>query len=249
MNENASNAFTDKVTPVILAGGRGTRLRSVVSDRPKVLAEVAGRPFIAYLLDRLAALGFRRCVVSTGYMADLVKETLGPDHQGMELTYSHEEEPLGTGGGLVRALPLVETPFILAFNGDSFVDADLAAYLYWFFQIQREAALLLAWMEDGGRYGRVEVADEQVLRFHEKDPDAGPGWINAGVYLLNCGYLSSILAPGPSSIEKDFFERVAGSGLWGMPQRCAFLDIGTPASYARAEAFLSALNLEGDRTP
>ena len=114
-------------TAVVLAGGVGSRLRAVVSDRPKVLAAIHKRPFLAYLLDLLEEAGIRQVVLSTGYMADLVEATIGPTYQRMRVSYSREASPLGTAGALRAALTCIATDSLLVMNGDSFCEVDLRA--------------------------------------------------------------------------------------------------------------------------
>lgn len=229
------------VTGVILAGGQGTRLRSVVSDRPKVLAPVLGRPFILFLLDQLAEAGLTKAVISTGYLASMVAEAIGPRYRGLAVSFCPEETPLGTGGGLALAARQARTPLILALNGDSYMDADFAQYLAWFGEKKPRASLLLAQAPDASRFGRVAVdADGCVTSFVEKGQDAGPGLINAGAYLLPTDLLAALPADRMLSIEREVFPTLIGQGLCGYEHPGEFIDIGTPESYARAEAFLSA---------
>ena len=133
----------EETTAVILAGGLGTRLREVVADRPKVLAEVNGRPFLACLLDRLVDAGILKVVLCTGYMAELVRETCGNSYRGTELLYSREESPLGTGGALRLALPLIDSDPVLVMNGDSFCDADLVLFARQHLSAAAQASLIL----------------------------------------------------------------------------------------------------------
>lgn len=229
------------LTAVVLAGGKGSRLLPVVPDQPKVLAPIRGRPFLWYLLDLLHAAGLRKAVLCTGYKADVVEKTLGPAHKSMELLYSREDAPLDTGGALRLALPLVSTECVLAMNGDSYIQADLAGFARWFFQNGRDAAMLLARVEDTRRYGLVSVdEDNRVTGFSEKSSVSGPGWINAGMYLLKKKIVFSMIPERPFSMERDFFPALAGKRmLSGFQSDGRFLDIGTPESFAGAELFFS----------
>ena len=158
----------------ILAGGLGTRLRSVLPTRPKVLALVQGRPFLIYLLDQLAAVGAKEIVFCVGYMADTVEETLGDQYQAIRLTYSREKEPLGTGGALRQALSFFSSDPVLVMNGDSFMDADLAGYLHWFLQKGLEASLL--WPRSSIRVvsGRLLwTKTSELCALRRKDPIKG----------------------------------------------------------------------------
>ena len=223
---------------MILAGGLGTRLRPVHSDRPKVLAEVLGRPFLTYLLDQLSSAGARKVILCAGYMGDRVQEVYGDLYKSLHLLYSQEEAPLGTAGALRLALPLIESDHVLVMNGDSYVHVDLNSYVDWFFQIDRKASILLAKVPDTSRYGMVKVKkDESILVFEEKGVAKGAGWINAGVYFVKTSLLKSIPAGKAFSLEREFFPSLVGNGLFGYKCKGRFIDIGTPGSYANAENF------------
>jgi NDP-sugar pyrophosphorylase family protein len=227
-----------RVPVAILAGGVGSRLRAVIGERQKVVAQVAGRPFVAHLLDALAGQGFRDAVLCVGYRADEVEARLGAAHGPLRLRYSREETPLGTAGALRRALPLLEGDPVLVLNGDSFCGADLAAFCAWHSTAGGEASLVVVRLEDASRYGRVELdADSRVLAFAEKQPDAGAGWINAGIYLLARHRIAELSARAPLSLERDVLPGWVGTGLRAWRTDARFLDIGTDRSYARASAF------------
>lgn len=234
-------SMSDNVIGAVLAGGMGTRLRAVVADRPKVLAAVHERPFLAYLLEQVARAGVRETVLLTGYMADLVHQQFGGMHAGMGLTYSEEPAPLGTAGALRHALPLLSRPTVLVLNGDSYCDLDLAAFLERHRQSGAEISLALTAVPDASRFGKVRLsADDRIDHFEEKRADAGPGWINAGVYLLERRLVEEIPAGGAASLERDLFPRWAVAGrCHGFQTDGKFLDIGTPESYAEAESFFA----------
>ena len=226
------------VTAVLLAGGRGSRLSTVLADRPKVLAHVQGRPFLAYLLDQVAAHGVGEVVISTGYLGGQVKDTFGDSYHGLRLVYSHESSPLGTAGALRRALPLLKSDSVLVMNGDSICKVALKAF--WDRHCARgaNATLLLAKMSETTRYGRVDVDDEgHVLGFQEKKRVHGGGWVNAGIYLIRRHFIGEIPAQKAVSLEREVFPNWIGNGLYGYKGTGHFLDIGTPAAYARAGQF------------
>lgn len=226
-----------ELTAAILAGGLGTRLRSVVSDRPKVLADINGRPFLAYLLDQLATAGIKRVVLCTGFQAGLVRDVLGDVHDGLQLSYSEETSPLGTGGALRLALPSLNSDPVVVLNGDSYCDVDLGAFNQFHQERQAEATVLLTHVPDVGRYGQVRVdADDRVLGFDEKG-GTGPGWINAGLYLVGQSLLNGIPAGRSVSLEREMFPAWIGRRFYGYRQGGRFIDIGTPESYAEARLF------------
>jgi len=226
----------DNLTAAILVGGQGTRLRPVTGDGQKVIAPVAGRPFLFRLLDQLADAGLRRVVLCTGHKAGDVVATVGDNYRDMVVCYSHEETPLGTAGALRHALPLLDSDPILAMNGDSFCEVDLAAL---FRAHQAAGTLVVVRAQDTRASGRV-VFDEQhvIQRFDEKQPSAAPGWISAGIYLLSRAVLESIPADRPVSIEKETFPAWVARGLRAFPVRGRFLDIGTPDAYLHAQTQL-----------
>jgi D-glycero-alpha-D-manno-heptose 1-phosphate guanylyltransferase len=233
------------LTAAILAGGLGTRLRSVIADRPKVLAEVHQRPFLEYLLDQLAAAKMREVVLCTGYLGDHVRNRLGDTYGSLHLRYSQEPSPLGTGGALRLALPLLMSDPVMVMNGDSFCTADLGGFWSWHCQQHARATLLLTHQVDTRRYGRVELqSDGRIRRFHEKGTESSPGWINGGIYLISRSLLQVIPRGVPISLERDLFPSWVDHGLYGYCHGEAFLDIGVPEAYAVAGHFFS----KGGRT-
>jgi NDP-sugar pyrophosphorylase family protein len=227
---------------VILAGGLGTRLRSVVADKPKVLAPIHGRPFLAYLMDQLANAGLRRIVLCTGYKSEMVEADIGQRFNGMDVVYSIEQTPLGTGGALRLAVPKFESESVLVMNGDSYVSADFESYLEWFNSVDARAALYLTSVNDTQRYGRVKISRSGCIEiFEEKKNITGAGWINAGIYLLKRDVVETIPRDEPYSLEKDLFPQLIGNGLYGFQEKADFIDIGTPVSYAAAELFFSKI--------
>ncbi len=233
--------YLSNATAVILAGGLGTRLRSAVSDRPKVLAEVGGRPFIEYLLDQLVLEGVKSVVLCTGYLGDQVQNRLGTNYQAMALGYSREPQPLGTGGALRLALPMLDTDPVLVMNGDSYCNSRLDGFATWHASRRAPATILLAEIDDTRRYGRVRVDDEGcVLSFSEKTNDTSPGLVNAGIYLLSRALIGSILFGLAVSLEREVFPEWIGRGLRGFRSRGRLWDIGVPESYARADAELGS---------
>lgn len=228
------------VTAAILAGGLGTRLRSAVADRPKVLAEVGGRPFLSCLFDQLVAAGLREVVLCTGHLGEQVQTAFGDTYRSLHLSYSREATPLGTGGCLRLAAPLFHSETVLVMNGDSYCDTDLNAFGDWHTQRQAKASLLLTHVEDTSRFGRVELAgDESVRGFTEKKAPGGPGWINAGIYLVTSGFIEAIPAATTVSLEREIFPAWIGQGFFGNRALGRFIDIGTPESYGDAERFFA----------
>jgi phosphoheptose isomerase len=227
---------------VVLAGGLGTRLRSVLSDRPKCLAEVGGRPFLRILLDQMAAAGVSRIVLCTGHLGDQVRAAIGNTHCGIPVVYRWEDRPLGTGGALRQALADSSEDLFLVANGDSYVAADLAVFQHLHQEGGLAGSLLLVHVADCARFGTVDIAaDGRIRGFAEKRGVAEPGWINAGIYLLSRPLLESLPATTPLSLEREVFPLWLEGGLGSYAVRAPFLDIGTPESLAAAGPFFAAL--------
>lgn len=221
---------THNIAPLILAGGLGTRLKSVTGETPKVLAEVRGRPFITYLLDWIHGAGFTQAWISIGYGAEMVMDVIGDEYKGMRIKYSREHERLGTGGGVVLALESIAEETLLVMNGDSAVYTSLKEFLELAVQ-EISPALLAVKVADTTRYGSLDIVDGVVQEFMEKGR-SGQGWINAGVYYLPRTSLD-LLPQGASSIETDLLRKLTGR----LRARCCeanFLDIGTPEDFALA---------------
>lgn len=236
-----------KSVALVLVGGFGTRLRGVVGDRPKALAVISGRPFLAWQLDTLAAQGVGHAVLCTHYLSEMIEAEFpaGPQPNGMSLSYSREPEPLGTGGALRLGLEAAPSGAdeVLGVNGDTFCAFDLVAFQASHRAAAARASILLAPVDDIGRYGSVEAGDDgRVTRFHEKAASgaaAQPGWINAGIYLLSRPLLAALPLGQPVSLERDVFPHWIGQGLYAHRGGSRFLDIGTPESYRAAERYLA----------
>ncbi|MDJ0765722.1 MAG: nucleotidyltransferase family protein [Myxococcota bacterium] len=233
-------ADLSSIDVAVLAGGLGTRLRKVVADKPKVLAPLDGRPFLAYLLDFLQTAGLEHVILCTGYLGDQVEAVFGNKYNHLYLDYSRETKPLGTAGALEHALPFIETETVLVTNGDSFCNADLSAMWEAHCQRQAKATILLVEVDDTSRYGRVCLgADDEINGFEEKNGSGGPGLVNAGIYLLDRDLLKTIPSGRNTSLERDVFPQWIGRGFYGYQAKGRFIDIGTEASYLTAERFFA----------
>lgn len=227
---------------IVLAGGFGTRLAHVVPDVCKPMAPVAGRPFLRFIMDQLAAVGFDRAVVADGYRREQIEGFFGPAYRGMAIGYSPEETPLLTGGAVKRALSRCESDWVFVLNGDTWLDVDFAAMEAAVAVAPENASAVIAVkrMRDFERYGTVDVdACGALTAFHEKRP-CEEGLINAGVYLLRRDALDGM--PDKFSLESDYFERVVGDGeLLAVECAGGFIDIGVPEDYELAQTMLAPL--------
>ena len=222
---------------IILAGGFGTRLRSVVPDLPKSMAPVAGKPFLETLLTSLAHKGFERIILSLGFMADKVMAYFGGQFAGMNLVYEVETTPLGTGGAVRQAFAHCKEDHVFVFNGDTYLDLEVAdVEAYW--QKHHVPMIVALEVPDTARYGRLDTENNRVVGFLEKGM-AGVGLINAGCYVLPVTILDDF-APGQSfSIETDFLANTIGVRRMDLfMTNGKFIDIGVPEDYVRAQSEL-----------
>lgn len=231
-----------RLSAVVLAGGFGTRLRSVVREVPKPMAPVAGRPFVEWVVRYLAAQGVSRVVLSTGYLAGVIAEHFdGLTLPGIEeVRCVPETDPLGTAGGFLQAARGAADwhPDVwLCLNGDSLALAPLDSLVR--SAVAGVPSVLALRMEDAARYGSLEVSESgRLLGFHEKRP--GPAWINAGAYAIPSARLDDFSDKRPLSWETDVFPRWIAGGVGMLAERVEgpFLDIGLPESYAQAGGFV-----------
>ena len=219
---------------VVLAGGMGTRLRSAVPDLPKCMAPVAGRPFLAWLLDDLENAGFDHIILSLGYRHEDIENWVTSRDNRARIDCVVEAEPLGTGGGVRLALQQAEESDVFVLNGDTWFGVDYPAMAQFHRQQGTLATLALKPMRDFDRYGEVCCNPAgRISAFKEKQACA-QGLINGGIYLLQREALAE--CPERFSLERDFFEPLARQEkLSGFRSEGYFIDIGIPADYARAQ--------------
>jgi len=237
----AATCLNDIVT-VILAGGQGTRLRSLFPDRPKCLVPIHGVPFLRLYLDWLAKFGARRVILSLGYKADMVQAYVtSQTWPGMEVESYVEQTPLGTGGAVRAVLPMITSDTALVANGDSVTRVDLGQFVEFHRRKHARLSVLLTHQPQVSASGLVETdANDAVVSFTEKPPERDRGgYINAGLYLMQRDAIAEIPDAGPVSIERDVFPRFCGRGFYAFKGRFPFVDIGTPESYHRAEEFFA----------
>lgn len=221
---------------IILAGGLGTRLRSEVSDVPKAMALINGRPFIEYLLDRLIEGGTKRIIFSLGHKSEFIQSHFESSYKNCEIVYAIEETQLGTGGAIKNAMSFVTSDHVLVVNGDSLFINDLQGLLQVHLDQQADLTMGLKPMKDIERYGTVDLNDEnQIIRFNEKQP-LDFGLINTGNYIFNVEAFLKQDLPEKFSVEKEFFEKkIEELKFVGHASEGYFLDIGIPEDFKKAQ--------------
>lgn len=234
----------DSIWGVILAGGRGTRIRDLYPNIPKPMIPCLGTPFLGWVLRYLRAQGVSHSVVSLGHLAQVASRWLETNENTQSTRVVVEHEPLGTGGGIRLAWEQVPDPraSILATNGDSLVLADLAGAFEAMRRPEIDAVIVGVRVPDAARFGSLDVGDDALLKgFIEKRP--GQGLINAGIYLLKARVRDDLGPRGSvRSMEKDVFPAMLARQrrIHVHPTDAPFIDIGTPESVTQAEAFLHA---------
>jgi D-glycero-alpha-D-manno-heptose 1-phosphate guanylyltransferase len=235
---------------IVLAGGQGRRLQSVVSDLPKPMANISGRPFLWWLLTRLSQQGVDRVILSVGYKAESIQDYFGDHFNGIDIAYSVESEPLGTGGAIRFALEQAGEAQAVVLNGDTYSDIDL-----WRLRDKLESSrgnlvMALTHLDDVSRYGAVlfDEETETIVSFNEKEGGSA-GYINAGIYCLRRDIFDRYPVPSRFSFERDFLTKwLSEIRPVAFPGVSAFIDIGVPEDFALAQTLIPAIAQKAPRS-
>lgn len=220
---------------IVLAGGKGTRLQSVVSDVPKPMADINGKPFLAYLFHSLSTKGVTKIILSVGYKHDSIINYFLDSYDGMSIAYVIENEPLGTGGALMESLKQVSDANVLLLNGDSFFDVDIKQLFELHALYNFDVTLAVKEMHNFDRYGTVAVENNRVINFEEKKYKSY-GLINGGVYILKKTLLTNISHAETFSFETDVLQKYAHQlNVGACIDNGYFIDIGVPEDYLKAQ--------------
>lgn len=220
---------------IILAGGFGTRLQSVVNDVPKCMAEVAGKPFLEHLFNYLEEQRFNHIILSLGYKGEVVIKWLNSQKRSFEVSYVIEDIPLGTGGAIKLAMDEVDGNTSFVMNGDTFFNVDTERLIDFHKEKDADISIALKNMKSFDRYGVVELTSEdKIISFNEKQ-FREEGLINGGVYLVNKQIFFDRMFPNRFSFEKDLMEAYIDElAIYGLIEDNYFIDIGIPSDYEKA---------------
>lgn len=235
-----------KMEAIILAGGRGTRLQSVVPDLPKPMVPINGRPFLTYPIDYWIKQGVLRFILSVGYKRSVIQDYFKDRYKGIEIVYAIEEQPLGTGGGLFLALEALENqgPF-LVLNGDTFFEVDLEKFRAFHFEKKAELTMALLEVDENNRYGGVQLGEGEKIVAFCGTHNTQNRLINGGVYLFEKGAISDKWMSGnPLSLEDRLFPALlqSGSRFYGFKSAGRFIDIGVPDDYHASASILANID-------
>ena len=223
---------------IILAGGFGTRLKTVVKDVPKPMALIAGRPFLFYLLSHLKKYHFTDVVLSVGYLKEQIMKYFGENFLGINIKYAVEDSPLGTGGAIINSLKYVnkDEPVVIL-NGDTFLELDYTKLIDFHKNNKSNFTIALTKLEDCSRYGLVETdANDIVTSFKEKDSDARNNYINSGTHVINPRIFDSYDLTEKFSFEVDFVTpNLEKLKIKAFRDNHYFIDIGIPEDYQKSQ--------------
>lgn len=228
---------------IVLAGGLGTRLQEVLPETPKCMAPIGEKPFVAYVLDYLAASGISKVIISVGYRKDQVINYFGDSYKSLKLIYAIESEPLGTGGAIKSAFNFTSLDEIFVLNGDTYFVPDLMKMTQQHTEYSADITIAVKQVPDASRYGKVITdPDGRITEFMEKQPDAGTGWINGGIYMLNRKIIDSIEVQKFSLEHEIFRKQCSNFRMHAFRTDAFFLDIGIPADLEKAQTLIPAQN-------
>ena len=228
---------SEPLNAIIPAGGLGTRLRSVVNSLPKCMAPVCGKPFLHYLLHYVARFPVSKVVLSVGYLREVIFDWVEKNEKAFPfaIDYAIEETPLGTGGGVKKALLGCDTETVLVLNGDTYYNINVNAFYDAHRASKKNISLALKPLCDFDRYGNVELDKNHVVTEFCEKKYCEQGHINGGIYLLKRRGLLDAM-PDKFSFESDFLQPQAKKGsVNGFVSDAYFIDIGVPADYERAD--------------
>ncbi|MBL4889602.1 MAG: nucleotidyltransferase family protein [Candidatus Lindowbacteria bacterium] len=223
---------------IILAGGKGLRLKSEIKDLPKPMAPILNRPFLEHQLDHLTKSGVKKVVLAVGYRYQVIQKHFGTTYKGIKIAYSIEKKLLGTGGGIRKALSKTSSRTVLVLNGDTLFPFDLRAFSSCHKATKSDLTIALKLLRNYSRFGTVKLRQGRCVSFEEKKKKRA-GLINAGVYLLDRRSMLQAFPKSPVFSFEEFLENsVSSLVISGNRQAVPFLDIGLPEDYRKAERFL-----------
>ena len=227
---------------LILCGGKGTRLKSIVPVKPKILADINGQPFIEYLLNYLESSGIRRVILCTGYGHHLIEEWIDSSYSGvLEILFSREKESLGTAGAIKNAQCLIKSDDFLVINGDTLIPLDYLDFVRFYYNKEATGLLALTKVNQAREYGCVKIdSGNRIDSFCEKPQtdNTEAGLVNAGVYMFNKVVFDFIPQKFNVSLEKDILPLLLdkfSNNFYGFVTTDSFIDIGTPKNYSKAQ--------------
>lgn len=224
---------------LILCGGKGSRLKKISGKVPKPMVKIGRRVFLDIIIDYLRKSGFKRIILGIGYQAQFIREYF-KEHKpaGIEIIFSEEKKPLGTGGAVKKAKRLIKSDLFLVLNGDTFSEFNAAKFIKFCKQKKARSLILLKKAKAGQDYGAILIDKQsKITSFNEKPVSTAGNFVNGGVYLFSRNVFSEMPKQARFSLEYEFFPRMIGKGLYGYKESGFFIDIGTPDRYFSAKKY------------
>jgi D-glycero-alpha-D-manno-heptose 1-phosphate guanylyltransferase len=223
------------ISCIILAGGKGTRLQSVISDVPKPMAPINGIPLLERMIQHLYEQGVQHFILSVGYKKEVIIDYFTSKERPYFISFSEEDTPLGTGGAIQKALNKATSEFVLVLNGDTFFDIDIQNFVKKALAQHSECTLALHSTANNKRYGSVQIQNNQILSFQEKSSES-TNLINGGIYFIHKQTFLNRNLPEQFSFEQDYLEKYVGEHTFtGFEENGYFIDIGIPEDYKKAQ--------------
>lgn len=221
---------------IILAGGKGRRLKSIVKKVPKPMADINGKPFLLYIFDYLLRYDISSVILSVGYKKEVIKRYFKKSYKGISLVYSNENKPLGTGGGIKEALKYCKNDYALVINGDTFCNIDLEKFMKKFDLKEEKISIALTEMKNVDRYGSVEIQDNKIISFKEKKYYEKT-YINTGIYLIKKDIFNNFDLANSFSFENFLETNIKNlNNSYFLEKDIYFIDIGIPCDYEKAKS-------------
>ena len=225
---------------IVLAGGFGRRLRDVVAEVPKPMAPIVGKPFLTLLLEFLAKQGIRRVILCVGYLREVIIDHFGKRFGPLEIVYSIEDEPLGTGGAIAQALKTVQSQNVFVLNGDTFLKVNYRGMELAHVNARSTLTIAVREVPDVSRYDEIIMESERIVDVRPAQRGR-PGLINGGVYLMASDLFVGLELPLHFSFEREFLRPyVSCVSPIAFRVQDYFIDIGVPDDYRRAQLELPA---------
>jgi D-glycero-alpha-D-manno-heptose 1-phosphate guanylyltransferase len=221
---------------IILAGGFGTRLSTIVKDVPKPMAPINNKPFLQYILDYCVQQGVARVILSVGYKKEIIQEYFRSRYKSLTIDYCEELEPLGTGGAIKKALSMTHESNVFIVNGDSMFSIDYNKFYHDHQNAGTSLSIALRYVSDTSRYGAVRTNDKNIITEFLEKKTGQNGTINGGVYCISNTFFNSLNLPDKFSFEKDVMERyVSKIDIAAFCYEGYFIDIGVPEDFHKAQ--------------
>lgn len=220
---------------IVLAGGKGTRLQSVVNDVPKPMADINGKPFLKYIFEYLSRFDVFKIILSVGYKQEIIKQYFKNNYKNISIVYSSEETSLGTGGAIKQALDMCDDEYAIVLNGDTFCNININEFYNRFDSKKNIMTIALKKMKNVDRYGSVDIKNDKVILFNEKKYYK-EAFINAGIYIVKKNIFEGYDLDLNFSFEEFLEKNIQNLNISPyVEDNNYFIDIGIPSDYKKAQ--------------